>query len=82
MVSQYLAEARVTRDVDERAKLYRNFQVLFIEEMPALPLFYPVYNFAIDNSIQGVRLGAMYNPSDRFWNVTELFLLAQSSPSQ
>ena len=56
VISQYLAEARVTRDQDERAKLYRNFQVIFIEDMPALPLFYPVYNFAIDNSIQGVRL--------------------------
>jgi peptide/nickel transport system substrate-binding protein len=82
VVSQYLAEARVTRDQEERAKLYRNFQVIFIEEMPALPLFYPVYNFAIDDSIQGVRVGAMYDPSDRFWNVTEWFLLAQSNPAQ
>lgn len=82
VVSQYLAEARVTRDQEERAKLYRNFQVIFIEEMPALPLFYPVYNFAIDDSIQGVRVGAMYDPSDRFWNVTEWFLLAQSAPGQ
>ena len=82
VVSQYLAEARVTRDQEERAKLYRNFQVIFIEEMPALPLFYPVYNFAIDDSIQGVRVGAMYDPSDRFWNVTEWFLLAQSTPVQ
>jgi peptide/nickel transport system substrate-binding protein len=82
VISQYLAEARVTRDQEERAKLYRNFQVIFIEEMPALPLFYPVYNFAIDDSIQGVRVGALYDPSDRFWNVTEWFLLAQSTPVQ
>jgi peptide/nickel transport system substrate-binding protein len=82
VVSQYLAEARITRDLEERAKLYRNFQVIFFEEMPALPLFYPVYNFAIDDSIQGVRVAAMYDPSDRFWNVTEWFLLAQSTPIQ
>lgn len=82
VVSQYLAEARVINDQEERAKLYRNFQVIFAEEMPALPLFYPVYNFAIDNSIQGVRLGSMYDPSDRFWNVGEWFLLAQTSPSE
>lgn len=82
VVSQYLEEARVSMDYEDRAKLYRNFQVLFSEEMPALPLFYPVYNFAIDNSIQGVRVGPMYDPSDRFWNVSEWFLLAQSSPGQ
>lgn len=82
VVSQYLEQARVTNDKEERAKLYRNFQVIFIEEMPALPLFYPVYNFAIDNSIQGVRVGSMYDSSDRFWNVNEWFLLAQSSPGQ
>jgi len=78
VVSQYLEEARVDRDFDERAKLYRNFQVIFSDEIPALPLFYPIYNFAIDKSVQGVRTGAMYDTSDRYWNVTEWFLLAQT----
>lgn len=82
VVSQYLEEARVSMDLEERSKLYRNFQVIFIEEIPALPLFYPVYNFAIDDSIQGVRVGPMFDPSDRFWNVGEWFLLAQSGPEQ
>ena len=82
VASQYLEEARVTNDLGERAKLYRNFQVIFSEELPALPLFYPVYNFGIDNSIQGVRVGPMFDQSDRFWNVSDWFLLAQSSPNQ
>jgi peptide/nickel transport system substrate-binding protein len=66
----------------ERAKLYRNFQVIFTEELPALPLFYPVYNFGIDGSIQGVRVGPMFDQSDRFWNISDWFLLAQSSPNK
>lgn len=82
VASQYLEEARVTKDLDERAKLYRNFQVIFAEELPALPLFYPVYNFGIDDSIQGVRVGPMFDQSDRFWNISDWFLLAQSSPTQ
>ena len=82
VASQYLEEARVTRDLGERAKLYRNFQVIFTEELPALPLFYPVYNFGIDDSIQGVRVGPMFDQSDRFWNISDWFLLAQSSPNQ
>jgi peptide/nickel transport system substrate-binding protein len=81
VASQYLEEARVTKELGERAKLYRNFQVIFSEELPALPLFYPVYNFGIDGSIQGVRVGPMFDQSDRFSNVTDWFLLAQSSPN-
>jgi len=79
IASQYLEEARILLDTNERAKLYRNFQVVYTEELPALPLFYPVYNFAVDKSIQGVRLGSWYDTTDRFWNVTEWYLLAQTS---
>lgn len=82
VASQYLEEGRVTKDLGERSKLYRNFQVIFSEELPALPLFYPVYNFGIDNSIQGVRIGPMFDQSDRFWNISDWFLLAQSSLNQ
>jgi peptide/nickel transport system substrate-binding protein len=80
IVSQYLEEGRVLRDTGERAKLYRNFQVVFSEELPALPLFYPVYNFAVDKSVQGIRLGSWYDTSDRFNNINEWYLLAQTSP--
>jgi len=82
IASQFLEEARVTKDLGERAKLYRNFQVIFTEELPALPLFYPVYNFGINDSIQDVRVGPMFDQSDRFWNISDWFLLAQSSPNQ
>ncbi|MCD6356714.1 MAG: peptide ABC transporter substrate-binding protein [Anaerolineaceae bacterium] len=78
IVSQYLEEARVSTDFEKRAKLYRNFQVVFSDELPALPLFYPVYSFAIDGSIQGVRVGSLYDTSDRFWNITSWYLISQT----
>jgi peptide/nickel transport system substrate-binding protein len=78
VASQYLEEARITADYDERAKLYRNFQVVFMDELPAIPLFYPVMSFAIDESVQGVRVGALYDTSDRFWNLPEWFLISQT----
>jgi len=78
VASQYLEEARVSQDYEDRAKLYRNFQVIFSNELPALPLFYPVYSFAVDSGIQGVRVGAMYDSSDRFWNIAEWYLISQS----
>jgi len=78
IASQYLKEARVSQDLEERAKLYRNFQVIFSDELPALPLYYPIYTFAVDQSIQGIRVGSMYDSSDHFWNITDWFLIAQS----
>ena len=78
-ISQYLEQARILTDSVERAKYYRNFQVIFADELPALPLFYPVYNYAVDRSIQGIHLGSWYEAADRFQNVNEWYLLAQKS---
>ncbi len=71
MASEYLEEARINPDTNERARLYRNFQVVFNEELPALPLYYSVYNYAVDKEIQGVRVGPFFDSSDRFANITE-----------
>jgi peptide/nickel transport system substrate-binding protein len=72
--SEYLEQARVETDVAERARLYRNFQVRFSSELPALPLFYPVYNYAVDDDVQGITVGPLFDPSDRFSTVTQWFL--------
>lgn len=76
MASEYLEQARISVDLNERAKMYRNFQVVFQEELPALPLYYPVYTYAISKEIQDVRIGPLYDPSDRFNNVTDWHLAA------
>jgi peptide/nickel transport system substrate-binding protein len=80
--SEFLEQARVTLGPDEqieRTRLYRNFQVRFAQELPALPLFYPVYTYAVDTSVQGVRMGALFSPGDRFNTLTSWFLLAKRS---
>jgi len=74
MASEYLEQARTTVDRNERARFYRNFQVVFNEELPALPLFYSVYNYAVSSEIQGIRIGPLFDPSDRFANIGEWFL--------
>ncbi len=73
--SEYLELARITADLEERAKAYRNFQVRFVQELPAIPLFYPVYSYAVDNQVQGVRVGSLFDPSDRFADVKSWFLV-------
>jgi peptide/nickel transport system substrate-binding protein len=76
-VSDTLEQARVSTDFNERVRLYHNFQYLFAEQNPALPLFYPVYNYAVDSLVQGVSVGPMYSTSDRFASVTSWYLLSK-----
>ncbi len=75
--SEYLEKARVSVDLEERSKDYRNFQVRFTTEMPALPLFYPVYSYTVDNQVQNVRVGFFFDPSDRFSTILEWYLRAK-----
>jgi peptide/nickel transport system substrate-binding protein len=77
--SEYLERARITADIGERARAYRNFQVRFTNEMPALPLFYPVYSYAVDADVQGVTIGPLYDLSDRLSTITSWFLVARRS---
>jgi peptide/nickel transport system substrate-binding protein len=51
--------------------------VRFVQEMPALPLFYPVYTYAVDSRVQGVSMGPLYEPNDRFATITRWFLRAE-----
>jgi peptide/nickel transport system substrate-binding protein len=76
IASDYLEQARVTPDMAERIRLYRNFQVVFNEEQPALPLYFPVYTYAVDRQVQGVQMGPLYDSSDRLSTVTRWFLVA------
>lgn len=79
MSSEYLEQARVALDMGERARLYRNFQVVFADQMPGLPLYYPVYNYGVDKQVQGVRMGPLFDSSDRFATVAEWYLFAKPS---
>jgi peptide/nickel transport system substrate-binding protein len=80
--SEYLEQARVTADYTLRARLYRNFQVIFAKELPALPLFVPVYSYGVDAQVQGVQVALLYDPSDRFATFTQWYLLTRRALQQ
>lgn len=80
MASEYLEQARITVDMAQRAKMYRNFQVIFQDELPALPLFYQVYTYAVTNELRGINLGPLLDPSDRFSNVTQWNISGRAFP--
>ena len=75
--SEYLEQARVTADYTLRTRLYRNFQVVFAKELPALPLFAPVYSYGVDSQVQGVQVPSLYDPSDRLSTFASWYLLTR-----
>ena len=75
--SEYLEQARVNTDFGIRTRLYRNFQVMFAKEVPALPLYYPVYSFGVDAQVQGVQVAPLYDISDRFAVITDWYLVTK-----
>ncbi len=82
--SEYLEQARTTPDIAKRAQLYRNFQIYFTRQWPALPLFYPLYTYAVDDQVKGIRLGPVFDLSDRFRNIHKWYLrsaLEASAPT-
>jgi len=75
--SEYLEQARILVDPTERTRLYRNFQVRFAGELPALPVFYPMYTYGVDSQVQGVRIGPLFDTPDRFATVADWFLFSE-----
>ena len=80
--SEFLETARTSADFEERARLYRNFQVIFTKDMPSLPLYYPVYSYGVDAQVQGVQVAPLYDPSDRLALIDEWYLVTRRTLEQ
>ncbi|NIS82144.1 MAG: hypothetical protein GTO14_18485 [Anaerolineales bacterium] len=80
-ISIWLEQARITPDFGRRSELYRSFQYRFQDQAPALLLYYTVFNYAIDPEVQGVAIGPLFDPSDRYNNIVAWHLLARRSLS-
>jgi peptide/nickel transport system substrate-binding protein len=76
-ISIWLEQARVTPNQDRRQELYRDFQFRFRDQAPALMLYHPVFNYAISSDVQGASVGPVHDPSDRFANIKDWFLLVR-----
>ncbi len=75
--SEYLEQARIILDIVERGRLYRNFQVRFFDQLPALPLYYPVYTYGVSSNVKGVRIGPIFEPSDRLETITDWYFFVE-----
>lgn len=75
--SEFIESGRVNADLAERISSYKNFQVRFSQDLPSLPLFYPMYTYAVDSRVKGVSMGPLFSHSDRFATVSSWYLLEQ-----
>ncbi|KAF0106277.1 MAG: peptide/nickel transport system substrate-binding protein [Anaerolineaceae bacterium] len=80
--SEYLEQARVVFDQSTRARLYRNFQVIFAKETPAVLLYHPVYTYGVDVRVNGVQLAPIFDPSDRFDTILDWYLLTRRAAGE
>lgn len=77
--SEFLEQARISLDFGDRVRLYRNFQVIFQEELPSLPLLSPVYNYLVSTKIKGISFGPFYDRNDRFFTINSWYILAEET---
>ena len=49
-----------------RALLHQQIQAVFAEQALAIPLYYPLLTYVARDGIEGIRLGFLASPADRF----------------
>lgn len=73
-VDELLADARKTADREIRRKKYEEFEKIISEDVAALFLYSPSYNYFVNKKVRGIREGTIVLPADRFNEVTEWFV--------
>lgn len=69
-----LATARETLDDNARAELYRNFQGILAEKMPAVFLYAPDYLYVMNNDVSGFSVKALNIPASRFEGISHWYM--------
>jgi ABC-type transport system substrate-binding protein len=68
-----LEDARATLDPALRSESYKKFQTILNDEIPAIFLYSPRYQYIINKDIKGVRVLKLIQPSDRFATLSEWY---------
>ncbi len=66
-----IEDARRTSDLDKRQALYYTFQQKFLEDVPSVLLYYPVFTYFVVDELQDAELGTLFQTSSRFAGVTQ-----------
>lgn len=85
--SAWLEQARTTNDRALRIELYRQFQDKLSEDLPAIWLYYPTYQYGVSTRVKDVQVAPMIYPSDRLrsliqWRVNTRRVLPADATAQ
>ena len=72
-VDSLLARARTTINRKEREKLYEQFTAYIMQDQPAIFLYAPEFIYIVPSAVEGIRLGTLTTPAERFLNIYEWY---------
>ncbi|MBI1276502.1 MAG: hypothetical protein GC179_00090 [Anaerolineaceae bacterium] len=70
-IAEDLERARGDYSGINRAIRYRSFQEDFVSRAIAIPLYYPLFTYAVAPKVAGLQLGFMGSPASRFVNIQD-----------
>lgn len=73
-VDKILSDARAETDTEKRLKLYRDFTKEISRDNPAIPLYAPEFLYVVPQKVQGISLGIITVPAERFLNVYQWYI--------
>jgi len=69
-----IIDARTTTDQNAQAKDYQQFNALIMSKVPIILLDQTEYIYAVDKNIKNVQLNVLYDPSQRFNEVSQWYM--------
>jgi peptide/nickel transport system substrate-binding protein len=79
---ELMESARQTTDMEERIDYYSRFQQIFIEDVPSVPIYYPIYTYFVSSRVGEADPGVLFWPASRFANVQEWTVQGQPALGQ
>jgi peptide/nickel transport system substrate-binding protein len=68
-----LANARALTSRKDREDIYDSFSAIIAEDQPAIFLYSPEFIYVVPKKLQGIRLGTLATPAERFQNVYQWY---------
>jgi ABC-type transport system substrate-binding protein len=69
-----LTQIRETSDIAKRARSLDQLNAIIKRDVPAVFLYSPLYVFAYDNSVRGIKIGKLASHSDRFLSLHDWYI--------
>lgn len=74
---ELMEEGRSVTDPGRRFQIYEEFQQIFAQELPALPLYFDVYTFGVHDKVRAVQVGRLNAPVDRFNTLSQWYIVTR-----